>query len=114
MSQAEVYNSVHGVNDQHQLAAFANGFHQSNVRGYADGNDWQLYVTQLEDGWFIGLCRDLLDLEFCKMLILGVTPRDVKVFSYTVVILTSTHRDYNRHAISRFGDICANIILCIN
>ena len=49
-SQAEVYNSVYGVNDQHRLAAFANGFHQSNVRGYADGNDCQLYVTRLEDG----------------------------------------------------------------
>ena len=52
-SQAEVYNSVHGVNDQHWLAAFATHFRRSNIRGYAHGNDWQLNVTRLEDGWFL-------------------------------------------------------------
>ena len=52
-SQAEVYNSVHGVNDQHRLAAFASNFRRSNIRGYADRNDWQLNATRLEDGWFV-------------------------------------------------------------
>jgi len=52
-SQAEVYNSVHGVNDQHRLVAFATHFRRSNIRGCADGNDWQLNVTRLEDGWFV-------------------------------------------------------------
>ena len=59
-SQAGVYNSVHGVNDQHQLPAFATHFRLSNIRGYADGNDWQLKVTGLEDRWFLyGLVQEL-------------------------------------------------------
>ena len=52
-SQAAVYNAVHGASDQIRLREFAAHFRRSNMANHADGNDWKLNVTRLEDAWFV-------------------------------------------------------------
>ena len=49
-SQAEVYNTVHSVSDQLRLSSFVTLYRRSNIHVHADGYDWQLNVTRLEDG----------------------------------------------------------------
>ena len=52
-SQAEVYNTIHGHCDQQRLSTFVSRFRRSNIHKHADGLDWRLNVTRLEDGWFL-------------------------------------------------------------
>ena len=52
-SQAEVYNSLHGQNDQARLSSFVENFRRSNRHDRIEGHDWMLNVTRLEDGWFL-------------------------------------------------------------
>ena len=52
-SQASVYNAVHGPDDQAKLRQFTLNFRRSNILKHPDGQDWELNVTRLEDGWFV-------------------------------------------------------------
>lgn len=52
-SQAAVYNAVHGPDDQVRLRDFTSNFRRSNTLKHPDGQDWELNVTRLEDGWFL-------------------------------------------------------------
>ena len=51
--QASVYNAVYGPDDQARLRQFTLNIHHSNTLKHPDGQDWELNVTRLEDGWFI-------------------------------------------------------------
>ena len=52
-SQAAVYNAVRGPDGQVRLRDFTSNFRHSNTSKHPDGQDWELNVTRLEDGWFL-------------------------------------------------------------
>ena len=49
-SQAQVYNSMHGVLDESRLAAFVNRFGRVHN---AESLTWKLNEKRVEDGWFL-------------------------------------------------------------
>ena len=94
-SQADVYNSLHGKDDQERLSKFVHFFRRSNIHERADGLDWMLNVTRLEEGWFLyRLIHEFTDLgilnEQCFSVYNNGNRRDIESFCQKAMLVIST------------------------